>query len=47
MNIGIFGGRFDPIHRGHISLAAAAAEQYSLGRVLFVPVNVPPHKEQQ
>ncbi|MFZ3343050.1 MAG: nicotinate-nucleotide adenylyltransferase, partial [Terriglobales bacterium] len=45
MNIGIFGGRFDPIHRGHISLAAAAADRYSLGRVLFVPVNVPPHKE--
>jgi nicotinate-nucleotide adenylyltransferase len=45
MNIGIFGGRFDPIHRGHISLATAAADRYSLGRVLFVPVNVPPHKE--
>ena len=45
MNIGIFGGRFDPIHRGHLSLATAAADQYSLGRVLFVPVNVPPHKE--
>jgi nicotinate-nucleotide adenylyltransferase len=45
MNIGIFGGRFDPIHRGHISLAQAAAERYSLGRVLFVPVSVPPHKE--
>jgi nicotinate-nucleotide adenylyltransferase len=45
MNIGIFGGRFDPVHRGHISLAAAAADRYSLGRVLFVPVNVPPHKE--
>jgi nicotinate-nucleotide adenylyltransferase len=45
MNIGIFGGRFDPIHRGHISLAQAEAETYSLGRVLFVPVNAPPHKE--
>ena len=45
MNIGIFGGRFDPIHRGHISLATAAADRYSLGRVLFVPVNVPPHKQ--
>jgi len=45
MNIGLFGGRFDPIHRGHISLATAAAERYTLGRVLFVPVNVPPHKE--
>lgn len=47
MNIGIFGGRFDPIHRGHISLAAAAAERYGLGRVLFVPVNAPPHKDKQ
>jgi nicotinate-nucleotide adenylyltransferase len=47
MNIGIFGGRFDPIHRGHVSLAAAAMERYSLGRVLFVPVNAPPHKDKQ
>jgi len=47
MNIGIFGGRFDPIHRGHISLATAAMKKYSLGRVLFVPVNAPPHKDKQ
>ncbi len=47
MNIGIFGGRFDPIHKGHISLAQAAAERYGLGRVLFVPVNAPPHKDKQ
>jgi nicotinate-nucleotide adenylyltransferase len=47
MNIGIFGGRFDPIHRGHISLAQAAIEKYGLGRILFVPVNMPPHKEKQ
>ncbi len=47
MNIGIFGGRFDPIHRGHISLAKAAMEKYALGRVLFVPVNTPPHKDKQ
>ena len=45
MNIGIFGGRFDPIHRGHVSLATAAADQYSLGRVLFVPANAPPHRD--
>lgn len=47
MNIGLFGGTFDPIHRGHLSLAEAAVERYSLGRVLFVPVNVPPHKQKQ
>src|ERR1700749_1046328 len=45
MNIGIFGGRFDPIHRGHISLATAAMQKFALGRVLFVPVNAPPHRE--
>ena len=47
MNIGLFGGSFDPIHRGHIALAQAAASRYSLRQVLFVPANVPPHKQKQ
>jgi nicotinate-nucleotide adenylyltransferase len=47
MNIGLFGGTFDPIHRGHLALARAARERYRLGRVLFVPANVPPHKQRQ
>jgi nicotinate-nucleotide adenylyltransferase len=47
MNIGIFGGSFDPIHRGHLTLAQAAASRYSLRQVLFVPANVPPHKQKQ
>ncbi len=47
MNIGIFGGSFDPIHRGHLALALAAASRYSLRQVLFVPANVPPHKQKQ
>lgn len=46
MNIGFFGGSFDPIHRGHISLARAAAERYGLRQVLFVIANVPPHKQE-
>jgi nicotinate-nucleotide adenylyltransferase len=45
MNIGFFGGTFDPIHRGHLALAQAAAHRYSLRQVLFVPANVPPHKQ--
>jgi nicotinate-nucleotide adenylyltransferase len=45
MNIGLFGGSFDPIHRGHIALAQAAARRYSLKQVLFVAANVPPHKQ--
>ena len=47
MNIGLFGGTFDPIHRGHVALAHAAREQFGLARVLFVPANVPPHKQKQ
>jgi nicotinate-nucleotide adenylyltransferase len=45
MNIGLFGGTFDPIHKGHTALAAAAAKQFSLRQILFVPANIPPHKQ--
>src|SRR6266568_5453968 len=47
MNIGLLGGTFDPIHRGHLALAKAAQERCDLGRVLFIPANVPPHKQEQ
>jgi nicotinate-nucleotide adenylyltransferase len=47
MNIGLFGGTFDPIHRGHLALARAAMEQYKLHRIHFVPANIPPHKQKQ
>lgn len=47
MNIGLFGGTFDPIHKGHLALAAAARERCQLGRTYFVPTNVPPHKTAQ
>jgi nicotinate-nucleotide adenylyltransferase len=47
MNIGLFGGTFDPIHKGHIALAHAAHERCQLGRVYFVPTNLPPHKTTQ
>jgi nicotinate-nucleotide adenylyltransferase len=45
MNIGLFGGTFDPIHLGHIALATAAQERLKLARIYFVPANVPPHKQ--
>jgi nicotinate-nucleotide adenylyltransferase len=47
MNIGLFGGTFDPIHRGHLALAYAAREHYKLSRILFVPAGLPPHKQTQ
>jgi nicotinate-nucleotide adenylyltransferase len=47
MNLGLFGGTFDPVHKGHLALAHAAVERCRLQRVLFVPANLPPHKQQQ
>jgi nicotinate-nucleotide adenylyltransferase len=45
MNIGLFGGTFDPIHHGHTALAQGAQERFQLGCIHFVPANVPPHKQ--
>jgi nicotinate-nucleotide adenylyltransferase len=44
MRVAFFGGTFDPIHRGHLRLAAAAAEAFALDRVLFAPVGLQPLK---
>lgn len=38
------GGTFNPIHRGHIALAKAAAREYALDKVIFIPSGNPPHK---
>lgn len=43
--IGLLGGTFDPPHKGHLALAAAAREQLALDTVLFLPVGDPPHKQ--
>src|ERR1700746_2366553 len=47
MNIGLFGGTLDPIHKGHLALAHSAQVRCDLGRIYFVPTNVPPHKTSQ
>jgi nicotinate-nucleotide adenylyltransferase len=47
MNIGLFSGTFDPIHKGHLALAVAAQQGCDLGRIYFVPTNAPPHKTSQ
>lgn len=47
MNIGLFSGTFDPIHKGHLALAQSARERCELGRILFVPTNSPPHRTSQ
>jgi nicotinate-nucleotide adenylyltransferase len=45
MNLALFGGTFDPIHRGHVVVARAAAEKFQLKQVWFVPADIPPHKQ--
>jgi nicotinate-nucleotide adenylyltransferase len=47
MNVAIFGGTFDPVHRGHLAVARAAAERFNLKTVHFVPAYIPPHKQLQ
>lgn len=44
MRVGIYGGTFDPVHFGHLTLAETAREFLALDRVIFVPAGIPPHK---
>ncbi len=43
--IGIMGGTFDPVHKGHLALAKAAMEEFVLDEVVFIPSGMPPHKK--
>ena len=45
-NIGILGGTFDPIHKGHLALGQQAYEQFKLDQIWFMPNGMPPHKKQ-
>jgi nicotinate-nucleotide adenylyltransferase len=44
VKLGLFGGSFDPIHRGHVEAGRSALEEADLDRVLFLPTADPPHK---
>lgn len=43
--IGVFGGRFDPPHAGHVAVAGAAMRQLRLDRLIVVPARQPPHRD--
>jgi nicotinate-nucleotide adenylyltransferase len=45
MKIGIYGGTFDPFHRGHLETALAARDTMQWDRILFVPAFVQPFKQ--
>jgi nicotinate-nucleotide adenylyltransferase len=46
MRIALFGGTFDPIHHGHLAVAAAAVDTFALDRVLFAPAGRQPLKSE-
>lgn len=42
--IAIYGGTFDPVHRGHLAVAKKTVELFEITRLLFVPALHAPHK---
>ncbi|OIN98697.1 nicotinate (nicotinamide) nucleotide adenylyltransferase [Candidatus Desantisbacteria bacterium CG1_02_38_46] len=44
--IGLLGGTFNPIHRGHLRIAERVANVLGLKKVIFIPSAHPPHKKE-
>jgi len=42
--LGLFGGRFDPVHRAHIAIAQAVADELNLDEVRWIVTGNPVHK---
>lgn len=45
--IGLFGGTFDPVHRGHVALAQSAVRELKLSHLIFVPAKISPFKKKR
>lgn len=44
MKTGVFGGSFNPIHRGHLIISQIIAEGLGLDRIILIPTAAAPHK---
>jgi nicotinate-nucleotide adenylyltransferase len=44
MNIGLFGGTYNPVHIGHLRAALEVREGFELDEVIMIPAALPPHK---
>lgn len=44
-SVALFGGTFNPIHYGHLSIAEEVRTKYNLDKVIFIPTALPPHKD--
>ena len=45
MTVGLYGGSFDPPHRGHVALARRAKEELGVARLVVLVSEAPGHKE--
>lgn len=43
--IGLFGGTFNPIHLGHLTVAREVKKGFGLDKIWIIPAAIPPHKE--
>jgi len=43
-NLAIFGGSFNPVHNGHLTLAKNFTNRLQADKTLIIPSNTPPHK---
>ena len=44
--IGLYGGTFDPVHVGHLTVASTLSRLFALDELLFIPAHVAPHKRE-
>lgn len=44
MNIGFFGGTFDPVHNGHVAMVKASLRDGGLDRLVLIPAGTTVHK---
>ena len=42
--IALYGGTFDPVHRGHLAVARTISQIFEIEELLFVPAWLAPHK---
>jgi len=47
VRIGLLGGTFNPVHLGHLLLAEGAKRCLSLDLLLWIPAQLPPHKNME
>ena len=45
MDVGLFGGSFNPPHLAHLIVAETIREQFALDEVWWMPAHTPPHNE--